>query len=546
MGARSSVPSESLLALRRRLASLPARSPERRTEVTRVATMFGVSPDTIYRALRRQASPRGLRRADRGRPRVAGDKTLRQFCEIIAALKVGTRNRKGRHLSTVRAIRLLEEYGVDTENGHVQAPPGLLRPTTVNRWLAAWEMDHDRLIRGPAAVRFEARHSNDCWHFDMSPSDLKHVDQPAWIDPDRGPPTLTLFSVVDDRSGVSYQEYHSVYGEDAETALRFLFNAMTAKADNPLQGIPAMLYMDNGPVSRSLVFQTMMDRLGVDWRTHMPAGADGNRVTARAKGKVERPFRTVKEAHETLYHLHKPATEAEANAGLAQFMVYYNNQPHRREPHSRAEDWLAHLPPEGVREMCSWERYCAFAREPETRKVGSDARIQVAGRHYEIHADLAGETVTLWWGHFDQDLFVEWRDQRFGPYHPQGGPIPLHRYRKPRASRRTRREATIAHLAATISVPRDAVSGTDPDPELTAAVVPLRRVGFVDPDPWRERTFTNARKARRAIADQLCRPLGDLDPDGLAFIDALLDRTLDKQDIKEAIHDRFRKGEASC
>ncbi|MCY4196779.1 MAG: IS481 family transposase [Rhodobacteraceae bacterium] len=488
MGPKPSVPSESLLALWRRLASLPARSPERRTEVTRVATMFGVSIDTIYRALRRQARPRGLRRTDRGRPRVAVEETLRQYCEIIAPLKVCTRNRKGRHLSTVRAIRLLEEYGVDTEDGHVQAPPGLLRPTTVNRWLAAWEMDHDRLIRGPAAVRFEARHSNVCWHFDMSPSDLKHVDQPAWIDPDRGPPTLTLFSVVDDRSGVSYQEYHSVYGEDAEDVLRFLFNAMTTKEDNPLQGIPAMLDMDNGPVSRSLVFQTMMDRLGVDWRTHMPAGSDGNRVTARAKGKVERPFRTVKEAHETLYHLHKPATEAEANAGLAQFMVYDNSQSHRREPHSRAEDWLANLPPEGVREMCSWERYCAFAREPETRKVGSDARIQVAGSHYEIHADLAGETVTLWWGHFDQDLFVEWRDQRFGPYRPQGGPIPLHRYRKPRASRRS----------------------------------------------------------RRAIADQMCRPLGDLDPDGLAFIDALLERTLDKKDIKDAVHDRFRKGEVSC
>jgi hypothetical protein len=34
-------------------------------------------------------------------------------------------------------------------------------------------------------------------------------------------------------------------------------------------------------------------------------------VTARAKGKVERPCRTVKEAHETLYHFHTPQDEAE-------------------------------------------------------------------------------------------------------------------------------------------------------------------------------------------------------------------------------------------
>jgi hypothetical protein len=32
--------------------------------------------------------------------------------------------------------------------------------------------------------------------------------------------------VVDDRSGVMYQEYHYVYGEDTMTALKFFFNAM--------------------------------------------------------------------------------------------------------------------------------------------------------------------------------------------------------------------------------------------------------------------------------------------------------------------------------
>jgi hypothetical protein len=40
-----------------------------------------------------------------------------------------------------------------------------------------------------------------------------------------------LYSVVDDRSGVVYQEYHCVYGEDVEAALRFLFAAMTPKPE---------------------------------------------------------------------------------------------------------------------------------------------------------------------------------------------------------------------------------------------------------------------------------------------------------------------------
>jgi hypothetical protein len=205
-----------------------------------------------------------------------------------------------------------------------------------------------------------------------------------------------LYSVVDDRSGVAYQEYHEVYGEDVGAALRFLFAAMSAKKEEtfPFQGIPKMLYMDNGPIARSSVFNKVMSYLGVEVRTHLPQGSDGRRVTARAKGKVERPFRTVKEMHETLYHLHAPETEAEANAGLMKFLLHYNSRPHRSEAHSRIEDWLTNLPTQGIREMCSWERFCAFAREPERRKVGIDARISVEGVFYEVDPDLAGETVT--------------------------------------------------------------------------------------------------------------------------------------------------------
>jgi hypothetical protein len=70
-------------------------------------------------------------------------------------------------------------------------------------------------------VRFQAEHSNDCWQFDLSPSDLKEIKEPSWLQANKGAPTLMLFSVVDDRSGVAYQEYRCVYGEDVEAALRF-------------------------------------------------------------------------------------------------------------------------------------------------------------------------------------------------------------------------------------------------------------------------------------------------------------------------------------
>ncbi len=150
---------------------------------------------------------------------------MERWCEIIAALKLRTTNKKGRHLSTGRAIELMERYGVETPDGMVNLPPGALTRQSADRYLRQWGYDQVRLTRAPAAVRFQARRSNELWQFDLSPSDLKHVEAPLWVEAGRGTPTLMLYSVVDDRSGVAYQEYRCVYGEDVEAALRFLFNA---------------------------------------------------------------------------------------------------------------------------------------------------------------------------------------------------------------------------------------------------------------------------------------------------------------------------------
>jgi hypothetical protein len=87
----------------------------------------------------------------------------------------------------------------------VRAPKGVLTRSTVNQYLTLWHLDQPRLRRQPPAVRFQAEHSNDCWQFDMSPSDLKRIDKPDWIEPGKGEPTLMLYS-VDDRSGVAYQD----------------------------------------------------------------------------------------------------------------------------------------------------------------------------------------------------------------------------------------------------------------------------------------------------------------------------------------------------
>jgi hypothetical protein len=196
--------------------------------------------------------------------------------------------------------------------------------------------------------------------------------------------------------------------------------------------------------------------------------------------------------------------------------------------------------------MCAWERFCAFAREPERRLVGIDCRLTVAGVTYEVDAELAGETVVVWWGLFDHELWVEHGEERMGPFRPVGGPIPLHRYRKHRKSRQEVRADQVAALAGKLALPRAALSGenavvmTGIRREVDVAAVPVRP--FQDPDPFHEIVFANSIAARRAIAEAIRVPLATLSDDDRAFIDALLERSLARSEILAAVRDRFPQG----
>ena len=165
-GRHSAISDDSLTQLRQRLDRLPKKSPERATQVAAIAELYGVSPSTVYRALNLIHKPHTAHRADHGKPRVLQQAELERYCELIAALKLRTTNKQGRHLSTGRAIELLEDYGVETAQGLVKAPKGVLSRPTINRYLSLWRLDQPRLSRQPPAVRFQAEHSNDCWQFD--------------------------------------------------------------------------------------------------------------------------------------------------------------------------------------------------------------------------------------------------------------------------------------------------------------------------------------------------------------------------------------------
>ncbi len=536
---RKTLPPEEVTKLRAKLEILKPRSKERKHLIESICTLFDVSRATVYRAIRENGKLKV--RADKGRPRKLSLNELDLYCQIIAALKLRTRNKKGRQMSTVRAIEVLEKFGVETPNGLVKAPKGILNRSLVNRHLNELGYDKATLSCQPPAVRFQAKNANDCWQLDLSPSDLKYLPEPSWVDPEKGKPTLYLFSVVDDRSGANYTEYRCVYGEEVEATLRFLFNAMSAKNHEGFlfQGIPKMIYTDNGPVRKSKVFQRVLDSLGVRLDSHMPRETDGRRTTSRSKGKVERPFRTFKEGHETLYRFHTPNTEEEANEWLIQYLINYNQQNHRSEPHSRIEDWLNSLPDKGFREMCSWERFCTFAREPEKATVSNDSRISVDGVYYEVDPDLVGEKVFLWWGLLDDELYIEHEQKRFGPYSPVGAPIQLHRYRKFKKTKKEKKADKIELLSKQINLPREAItSKVEPLPNLPNS--PGKSIPFPLDIDTESLDFENHIEAKLAISKYLGCPIGSLPPDDRKFVADLVLDTLNKSEVLAKAKSYFR------
>jgi hypothetical protein len=543
---RKRLPFEVLIALQNQLDTLSPRNSKRKQLIEETCESFGVSASTVRRLLRNHPLPYIALRSDYNQPRCIPEADMRRYCELIAALKLRTTNKKGRHLSTRACIDLLVQHGIETSEGLIKVEPGLLKLSTISRYLKQWGYDNRTLAIEPPWTHFQAVHSNECWQFDFSRSDFK---KPTFIDQESKSDShyLALAGIIDDRSGFCYQEYHLVKGEEVMTALLFLFNAMSAKNDKncPFQGIPTVIYMDAGSVSKSRVFLWVMQQLGVEVRVHMPRGSDGRRTTARSKGKVERSFLTIKCSLETLYHLQQPESLEEANAWLRKYLQEYNAMDHRHEEHSRLDDWLLNLPPQGFREMCSWERFRTFAREPEQRKADSNGCVGIDGIRYQLSHEMAGQEVTLLWGLFDNELFVEFKNEKHGPFYPEEGPIPFGKFRKHKKSSVEIKADRIEQLAKAISLPRSALSGSKSSDQalLTQAnILHLEKPNSTpfDANPFLQTaTFKNKLDAKTAIADYLGKPLSRLTDLQMATINTILDESLDKKAVLEKVRAYF-------
>jgi hypothetical protein len=170
---RKRIPFEVLVVLQNQLDELSPRNAQRKQLIEDTCESFGISASSLRRLLRKHQLPYLVFRSDYNKPRTLPEADMRHYCELIAALKLRTASKKGRRLSTKACIELLEKSGIETTEGLVKVEPGLLKLSTVSRYLKQWGYDNRTLTIEPPWTPFQATHSNECWQFDFSPSDLK-------------------------------------------------------------------------------------------------------------------------------------------------------------------------------------------------------------------------------------------------------------------------------------------------------------------------------------------------------------------------------------
>jgi len=206
---------------------------QKRAVILRYAKALGVSPDTIYRAMRREF---GKRKTKTSHPRRIPDELIDMVADIkLKGMKMGL---KERELSTENCIQMLIEQGVEGAEH--------LTPSTVNRRL----VERGFRIRDPK-VRVEAKYANQEHQIDFSRSKYFQVTR---YDPQRNDYLMRvsgkelhykkndrrlrtwLVQLKDSYSRVRILQAYAATGESALMGLEFLnFCYNRPEDDNPLR-----------------------------------------------------------------------------------------------------------------------------------------------------------------------------------------------------------------------------------------------------------------------------------------------------------------------
>jgi Integrase core domain len=512
------IPLEILYRLDEKITNLPNNGKLRRLLIHEVAVCYQLSESTVYRQLKKlmlHPSQR-MSRNDKGCPKIINEEELYHYCQLIAAMKIRSMNGKKHMLSTAHCIKFLEEDGVKVKDRTIRAPKKILTASTVNRYLNLYWISPNDILSEPTVNHFEAAYSNQCWQLDITPSELHRLPSQHPDDPRR----LMVYSVIDDKSGLSYSCYYLAEGEDTLTVLDFLYHAFAKMTDlqTELYGIPDFIYTDNASFVKSRLFMRVMSKLGVQVLTHLPRGKGGRKTTARAKGKSERLHRSIKSTIEPCYRFELPKDLEQANGCLGQVAVEIAHKKHRTQSMTRYQVWKTNLPAQADLSICSYEHYSLLLREPVDRKVKSDATVQLNGSHYQLLPQFAGEEVTLLLSLDNTSIHIEYREKEYGPFLPIEAPTPFGEYNHHKKSEKEQAADNVVELSRHITL------------HLPTFENQVKRTTFnlnTNLLPATVKKYNTPLEAKLALATHLGKPLSILNEKQKRFIDALTQQTLE-------------------
>lgn len=218
-------------------------------------------------------------------------------------------------------------------------------------------MCHPKQLATPSAhTQQKSLHPNHVWQVDASVCVLFYLpkggmqvmdekkfykNKPAnvkKIENDR----VIRYVMTDHYSGSIYVEY--VYGsESSENLIEVFLNGIQKRsAQEPLHGVPNILYADKGCANTSGLFKNLLERLDVTFIAH----ATGN---SQAKGQVENGNNIVETQFEGRLRFMQINNIQELNAHVASWRSYWNEtKVHSRTKRTRNAVWLT-IKPEQLR-----------------------------------------------------------------------------------------------------------------------------------------------------------------------------------------------------
>ena len=525
------IPLEVLIDLNQKLVSLrdPSDAHLRRSYIQKVAKQFSVSESSVYRYIKSlglQHKDRKIR-SDKGKPTVLSNEKLFYYCQYIAALKVASVNDKGHMLSTEHCIELLESGNVLHKDKSIQVEKGLLKKSTINRYLDKYYIKPDDIFAEPTVNHFESQYSNQCWQLDITPSEIYRFPSQQANDPRR----VMTYSVLDDRSGIAFSKYYLAEGEDALTVLDFLYCAFSkiTNLPNELYGIPDFIYTDNARFVESALFRRVMKKMGIKILSHLPRGKSGRKTTARSKGKVERHHRTIKSGIEPTFKINVPQDIDEANNILASFINDQNTKQHRRLSNSRINVWHASVVEGSDFSVCPEDHYRSLLREPFDRVVKNDATVQVNNVIYQLSAQFSGEKVIVLLCSNESEIYIEHRDEEFGPFYPAILPAEFGEYYNQSKSKKESTADNVVSLIDSISLKKEEMKSV------------YKRPSNINPHKLYHKTkyYKSKIEARMAVSTYIGKPLSELLPEQVSFIHKITESTLSHSEIMQSIDQFF-------